>query len=141
MTDKLLIRYSYSIAANDFIAAGKGSSAIKNTLKSMGIEASIIRRIAIVSYEAEINLVIHSYGGMLHCDLYENKIDIITEDIGPGIENIDLALTEGYSTATESIRELGFGAGMGLPNMKKYSDDFCITSSSKGTFIKITVLL
>ncbi|HCX60860.1 anti-sigma regulatory factor [Sedimentibacter sp.] len=141
MTDKLLIRYSYNIAANDFIAAGKGSSAIKNTLKSMGIEASIIRRIAIVSYEAEINLVIHSYGGMLHCDLYENKIDIITEDIGPGIENIDLALTEGYSTATESIRELGFGAGMGLPNMKKYSDDFNITSSSKGTFIKITVLL
>lgn len=141
MTDKLLIRYSYNIAANDFVAAGKGSSAIKNTLKSMGIEASIIRRIAIVSYEAEINLVIHSYGGMLHCDLYENKIDIITEDIGPGIENIDLALTEGYSTATESIRELGFGAGMGLPNMKKYSDDFNITSSSKGTFIKITVLL
>lgn len=141
MTDKLLIRYSYNIAANDFVAAGKGSSAIKNTLKSMGIEANIIRRIAIVSYEAEINLVIHSYGGMLHCDLYENKIDIITEDIGPGIENIDLALTEGYSTATESIRELGFGAGMGLPNMKKYSDDFNITSSSKGTFIKITVLL
>ncbi|WP_312699532.1 anti-sigma regulatory factor [Sedimentibacter sp.] len=141
MTDKLLIRYSYNIAANDFIAAGKGSSAIKNTLKSMGIEAGIIRRIAIISYEAEINLVIHSFGGMLHCDLYENKIDIITEDVGPGIENIDLALTEGYSTATDSVRELGFGAGMGLPNMKKYSDDFNITSSSDGTFIKITVLL
>ena len=141
MTDKLLIRYSYNIAANDFVAAGKSSSAIKNTLKSMGIEAGIIRRIAIISYEAEINLVIHSFGGMLHCDLYENKIDIITEDVGPGIENIDLALTEGYSTATDSVRELGFGAGMGLPNMKKYSDDFNITSSSEGTFIKITVLL
>lgn len=141
MTDKLLIRYSYNIAANDFVAAGKSSSAIKNTLKSMGIDAAIIRRIAIISYEAEINLVIHSYGGMLHCDLYENKIDIITDDVGPGIENIDLALTEGFSTATDSIRELGFGAGMGLPNMKKYSDDFVITSSSKGTFIKITVLL
>ncbi|NYB74064.1 anti-sigma regulatory factor [Sedimentibacter hydroxybenzoicus DSM 7310] len=141
MTDKLLIRYSYNIAANDFIAAGKGSSSIKNTLKSMGIDASTIRRIAIISYEAEINLVIHSYGGMLHCDLYENKIDIITEDKGPGIENIDLALTEGYSTATESVRELGFGAGMGLPNMKKYSDDFDIASSREGTFIKITVLL
>ncbi len=141
MTEKLLIRYSYNITANDFIAAGKGSSAIKNILKSIGIEANIIRKIAIVSYEAEINLVIHSYGGSLHCDLYEDKIVIITEDTGPGIENINLALTEGYSTASDSIRELGFGAGMGLPNMKKYSDDFYITSSSKGTTIKITILL
>ncbi len=141
MTEKFLIRYSYNIIANDFIAAGKGSSAIKNILKSMGIESNIIRRIAIVSYEAEMNIVIHSYGGMLHCDLYEDKIDIVTEDTGPGIKNIELAMTEGYSTAPERVRELGFGAGMGLPNMKKYSDEFNITSSSKGTNIKITLLL
>lgn len=141
MTDKFLIRYSHNITANDFVAAGKGSSAIKNTLKAMGIEASIIRKIAIISYEAEINIVIHSFGGMIHCDLYEDKIVIISEDTGPGIGNIELALTEGYSTAPESVRELGFGAGMGLPNMKKYSDDLNITSSSKGTIIKITVLL
>ena len=141
MTENFLKRYSYNVLANDFIAAGKGSSAIKNLLKSMGIDANIIRRIAIISYEAEINIVIHSYGGKLHCDLYEDKIIIVSEDVGPGINNIDLALTEGYSTATESIRELGFGAGMGLPNMMKYSDNFEITSGSKGTVIKITILL
>jgi anti-sigma regulatory factor (Ser/Thr protein kinase) len=137
----LLKRYSFNVVANDFILAGKGSSSIKNLLKSMGINANVIRRIAIVSYEAEINIVIHSYGGKLHCDLYDDRILIISEDIGPGIKNLELALTEGYSTAPESIRELGFGAGMGLPNMKKYADYFEIKSSSKGTIIKITVLL
>lgn len=141
MTEGFLRRYSFDVAANDFIAAGKGSSTIKNLLKSMGIDANVIRRIAIVSYEAEINIVIHSYGGQLHCDLYEDKIVIVTEDTGPGIENVDLALTEGFSTASESIRELGFGAGMGLPNMMKYSDDFEITTGSDGTHIEITVLL
>ncbi|MGB4440118.1 MAG: ATP-binding protein [Sedimentibacter sp.] len=141
MTDIFLKRYSYDIAANDFMSAGKGSSAIKNNLKSMGIAAVIIRKIAIISYEAEINIVIHSFGGQLHCDLYENKIVIIAEDIGPGISDVNMAMTEGFSTATDSVRELGFGAGMGLPNMQKYSDDFEITSSSKGTFIKITIFL
>lgn len=141
MTEGFLKRLSFKVVANDFIAAGKGSSTIKNLLKSMGLEASIIRRIAIISYEAEINIVIHSYGGQLHCDLYEDKIRIVSEDTGPGIKDIDLALTEGYSTATESVRELGFGAGMGLPNMKKYSDEFEITSSNKGTIIKISVFL
>lgn len=141
MTESFLKRYSFDIVANDFIAAGKGSSTIKNLLKSMGIEANIIRKIAITSYEAEINIVIHSYGGQLHCDLYEDKIVIVSQDTGPGINDVELALTEGYSTATESVRELGFGAGMGLPNMMKYSDDFEITSSSDGTVIKITILL
>jgi len=141
MTDRFLKRYSYDITANDFMSAGKGSSAIKNNLKSMGIDAVIIRKIAIISYEAEINIVIHSFGGKLHCDLYEDEIVIIAEDIGPGISDVNMAMTEGFSTATDSVRELGFGAGMGLPNMKKYSDDFEITSSSKGTFIKITIFL
>lgn len=141
MTEGFLKRYSFDVAANDFMAAGKGSSTIKNLLKSMGIDANVIRRIAIVSYEAEINIVIHSYGGQLHCDLHEDKIIIVSEDTGPGIENVDLALTEGYSTAPESVRELGFGAGMGLPNMMKYSDDFEISTDSNGTVIKITVLL
>jgi len=141
MTDRLLKRYSYSIVANDFMNAGKGSSAIKSNLKSMGIDAVIIRKIAIISYEAEINIVIHSLGGQLHFDLYEDKITIIAEDIGPGIKDVKMAMTEGYSTATDSVRELGFGAGMGLPNMKKYSDNFEITSSTEGTFIKITIFL
>ena len=141
MNDGYLKRYSFHVAANDFINAGKGSSSIKNLLKSMGIEAAVIRKIAIVSYEAEINIVIHSFGGELHCDLYDDKIEIISEDVGPGIENLDLALTEGYSTASETIRELGFGAGMGLPNMMKYSDDFNITTGRDGTAIKITFLM
>jgi len=141
MTDTFLKRYSYDIAANDFMSAGKGSSAIKNNLKSMGIDAVILRKIAIISYEAEINIVIHSLGGQLHCDLYEEKIAIIAEDTGPGINDVNMAMTEGFSTATDSVRELGFGAGMGLPNMKKYSDDFDITSSNKGTIIKITIFL
>lgn len=141
MINGFLKRLSFNVAANDFIAAGKGSSTIKNFLKSMGLDSSIVRRIAIISYEAEINIVIHSFGGQLHCDLYEDKITIVSEDAGPGIKDIDLALTEGYSTAPESVRELGFGAGMGLPNMKKYSDDFEITSCSEGTTIRISVNL
>lgn len=141
MIDSFLKRYSFNVAADDFISAGKGSSNIKNLLKSMGIDSNIIRKIAIISYEAEINIVIHSLGGQLHCDLYEDRIVIISHDVGPGIDNLELAMTEGYSTATESVRELGFGAGMGLPNMKKYADDFEIKSSTKGTYIKITVLL
>ncbi len=141
MNEGLLKRYSFDVAANDFIMGGKGSSTIKNLLKSMGIEANVIRKIAIISYEAEINIVIHSCGGKLHCDLYEDKIVIVSEDKGPGIENVELALTEGYSTAPESVREFGFGAGMGLPNMKRYSDNFEISSDSNGTLIKVTVLL
>jgi len=141
MNERFLKRYSFHITANDFMNAGKGSSSIKNLLKSMEIDAIIIRKIAIVSYEAEINIVIHSFGGELHCDLYDDKIVIVSEDVGPGIEDVDLALTEGYSTAPESIRELGFGAGMGLPNIIKYSDDFNIATGNDGTVIKITFLM
>ena len=141
MNEGFLKRYSFNIAANDFMSAGKGSSSIKNILKSMGIDATVIRKIAIVSYEAEMNIVIHSLGGELHCDLYDNKIIILSEDAGPGIEDLNLALTEGYSTAPESIRELGFGAGMGLPNIIKYSDDFNIATGNDGTVIKITFLM
>lgn len=141
MTEKLLKRYSFNITANDFINAGKASSAIKGNLKSMGINAHIVRRIAIISYEAEINIVIHSFGGQLHCDLYDDKIVITSKDVGPGINDIEMAMTEGFSTAPESVRELGFGAGMGLPNMKKYSDDFEITSGSNGTEIEITIFI
>lgn len=137
----LVKRFSYPITANDFIVAGKSSSEIKSNLKAIGIDAHIIRRIAIISYEAEINIVIHSLGGYLYCDLYEDKIVIVSEDIGPGIPDIEMAMTEGFSTASEDVRELGFGAGMGLPNMKRYSDEFEIESSKKGTIIKITIMI
>lgn len=141
MTDRILKRYSYDVNANDFMAAGKGSSAIKSNLKSLGIDANIIRKIAIISYEAEINIVIHSFGGKLHCDIYENKIVIISEDTGPGIKDVDMAMTEGFSTATDSVRELGFGAGMGLPNIKKYSDQLEIRTGNKGTTIIVSIYL
>ncbi len=141
MTDRILKRYSYNVSANDFTAAGKGSSAIKSSLKSLGIDANVIRKIAIISYEAEINIVIHSYGGKLHCDIYENKIVIISQDSGPGIRDVDMAMTEGFSTATDNIRELGFGAGMGLPNIKKYSDKLEIKSGNDGTTITVTICL
>lgn len=136
-----LKRYTYKIIANDFSLAGKGSSEIKKNLKLLGIDHKVIRKIAIVSYEAEINMVIHSYGGELHCDIYEDKIVIVSEDIGPGIPNVELAMTEGYSTASSSVRELGFGAGMGLPNMKRWSDDFVINTQDNGTIIFMTVLI
>lgn len=142
MRDKGIIkRFVYEIVANDFKAAGKGSSSIKSNLKAIGIDARKLRRIAIISYEAEINIVIHSYGGFLYCDLYEDKIMIISEDRGPGIPDIEKAMTEGYSTASESVRELGFGAGMGLPNMKRYSDEFEIESSDNGTIIRSTIFI
>lgn len=141
MSENLLKRYSYNIVANDYISAGKASSLIKSNLKSLGINAVAIRKLAIISYEAEINIVIHSFGGQLHCDIYEDKIQIIAVDNGPGIKDIELALSEGYSTASDKVRELGFGAGMGLPNMKRYSDEFFITSSEKGTLIKIGIIL
>lgn len=136
-----LKRYTYEIIANDFNLAGKGSSDIKTNLKALGIDPKLIRRVAIVSYEAEINIVIHSFGGKLHCDIHKDKIVVISEDTGPGIPNINLALTEGYSTASSKVRELGFGAGMGLPNMKRWSDEFDITSQNEGTKIQMTVLI
>jgi len=136
-----LKRYTYKIIANDFSLAGKGSSDIKKNLKILGIDPKVIRKVAIVSYEAEINMVIHSYGGELHCDIYENKIVIVSDDVGPGIADVELAMTEGYSTASSTVRELGFGAGMGLPNMKRWSDDFEINTQKNGTKIFMTVLI
>ena len=141
MTDRFLKRYSYIVKANDFMAAGKSSSAIKSNLKSLGIDANIIRKIAIISYEIEINIVIHSFGGKLYCDIYENKIEVISEDTGPGIKDVNMAMSEGFSTATDSVRELGFGAGMGLPNIKKYSDRLEINTGSTGTLIIATINL
>ena len=136
-----LKRYTYKIIANDFSLAGKGSSDIKKNLKLLGIDPKVLRKIAIVSYEAEINMVIHSYGGELQCEIYEDRIVIISDDLGPGIDNVELAMTEGYSTASSTVRELGFGAGMGLPNMKRWSDDFVINTQKKGTKIFMTILI
>lgn len=125
----------YEIAKDDFEAAGEASARIKRKLKQLGVHAPLIRKIAIASYEAEINLIIHSLGGTLTIEIDESAITIISSDTGPGIPDIALAMTEGYSTAPQTIREMGFGAGMGLPNIHRNSDDMTIESSPEGTTI------
>ncbi|NLU36193.1 MAG: anti-sigma regulatory factor [Clostridiales bacterium] len=126
----VLIRHVYSIEAEDFSSAGEVSRKIKNLLKQLGVDSELVRRAAIACYEAELNLVIHSWGGKLTFQVTPNLIQIITEDEGPGIPDIDLAMKEGYSTASELARELGFGAGMGLPNIKRCADTVIIQSKA-----------
>jgi anti-sigma regulatory factor (Ser/Thr protein kinase) len=134
------MKLHYEVLRDDFSRAGEASSKIKNTLRQLAIDAGILRRIAIATYEAEINLVIHSHGGSIDVYIKPDCIEIYVEDSGPGIENVDLAMTKGFSTATPFAREMGFGAGMGLPNMEKVSDDFLIESEIHiGTNIKMVV--
>lgn len=136
----MLLSLEFDIKSGDFVLAGEASSKIKDTLKKLGIKPDILKRVAIISYEAEMNIVIHSVGGVLKAIISKDKIEIVAEDNGPGIENVELAMVEGYSTAPEEIRNLGFGAGMGLPNMKKYSDHFEIFSEKgKGTRVYMVV--
>jgi anti-sigma regulatory factor (Ser/Thr protein kinase) len=133
--------YVYTIQKNDFTNAGKVSSNIKRNLKEIGFSNIIIRKIAVISYESEMNIIIHSEGGTIDLGIYEDKITLDIKDNGPGIKDIDLAMTEGYSTASSRVRELGFGAGMGLPNIKNCSDKFEIYSKDNGTVIKSTIFL
>ncbi len=127
----------FDIKCNDVEEAGVLSTTVKRLLKARGVDKSIIRRVAIACYEAEINVVIHSVGGKAHVIFEEDRLEIIFKDKGPGIPNIDLAMERGYSTASEYARTNGFGAGMGLPNIKESSDLFEIESSPKGT--KLTI--
>lgn len=130
----------YRIEGNDFMVAGAASNNIKNTLKMLGINSNVCRRVAIITYEAEINLVIHAGGGILQAIIYEDHVVLIAKDEGPGIADIDKAMTEGYTTASDQAREMGFGAGMGLPNIKRNSDEFEIESEvGKGTTLTCTV--
>ena len=136
------MKLNFEVDGDDFLLAGEASSQVKKVLKQLGVVSDIIRRIAIAMYEAEINMVLHANGGMVDVDISPEKIYIVFQDTGPGIEDIELAMQEGYSTASDKIRELGFGAGMGLPNMKRYSDDLKITSElGKGTKVEIIVYL
>lgn len=133
------IREDFSILRDDFASAGEASAAIKRTLKRLGVDPAIVRRVAIASYEAELNLVIHSMGGMLILRVTPQHIHVIANDCGPGIPDVDQALEEGYSTAPESARLLGFGAGMGLSNMRRCSDVFEIRSvMGEGTRVRMT---
>ena len=122
------IRFEYEVDGENFASAGNASESVKRTLKQMGVSPVSVRRVAIAMYEGEINMVIHAHGGKAEVEIYPDRIDIWLRDRGPGIADIELAMKAGYSTATENIRSLGFGAGLGLPNMKKYSDEMKIDS-------------
>ncbi len=122
------IKLRFDVDGYNFESAGEASEAVKRSLKQLGIPPESIRRVAIAMYEGEINMVIHAKGGVAEVTIYPDHIDIYLKDKGPGIANVEEAMREGFSTATESIRDLGFGAGMGLPNMKKYSDEMVIDS-------------
>ncbi len=132
----------YQLHRYDFENGGKASSEIKRFLKVRGISSKLIRRVAVASYELEINLVAHSIGGMLGFDINKDRVKISSHDRGPGIADIDKAMTEGFSTANEWIRSQGFGAGMGLPNVKRVADRFAIKSSvGMGTMVQAIIYL
>lgn len=134
------IKLRYDVDGQDFVTCGQASEDVKRTLKSIGIPPQTIRRVSIAMYEGEINMVIHGGGGVAEVEIFENEIKIVLSDSGKGIADIEKAMQEGFSTATDAIRELGFGAGMGLPNMKKYSDDFTIESEvGVGTTVRMTI--
>jgi len=133
------MRQTFVVHKDDYDHAGQVSSTIKRTLKQVGINAKLLRNIAIACYEAEINLVIHSNGGEVTFEIDDDGVVTLAfDDIGPGIPNLDLALTPGWSTASPKARDFGFGAGMGLVNMKRVASDFEISSSEEGTHIKMT---
>lgn len=121
MADEI-IRFHFDVDGDDFSSAGAASVEVKKRLRQLGFSPDVIRRVAIAMYEGEINMVIHADGGTATVEVGDDDITMILSDHGPGIENVELAMQEGYSTARDNIRSLGFGAGMGLPNMKKYTD-------------------
>ena len=134
------VNFHFEIDGDNFTSAGEASVRIKKSLREMGFTPDVIRRVSVAMYEGEINMVIHANGGTADVNVYVDKIEIILADNGPGISDIELAMQEGYSTAPDNIRSLGFGAGMGLPNMKNYTDDMKIESEvGKGTTIYMTV--
>ena len=131
---------AYEIRGRDFANAGRASTHIKDLLKGMGVRPEIVRRVAIASYEAEMNVVMYAARGRLTLRMTPAAVAIEVDDEGPGIPDIELAMQEGYSTATHEMREMGFGAGMGLPNIKRNSDEFTISSVvGRGTQLRIGV--
>ncbi len=136
------LTFSFDVDGRDFTSAGQASVKVKQNLRQIGIPADIIRRVSVAMYEGEINMVIHAGGGKAKVTVDEKCITIELSDNGPGIKDINKAMQEGYSTATEQVRSLGFGAGMGLPNMKRYTDSMEIKSVlGQGTQIIMTVNL
>ena len=130
----------YTVVEGDFVNAGKASSSVKKTLKQLNINPQVVKRVVVALYEAEVNAIAHAYGGKVLVDIDSDKIKMVVADKGPGIPDIALAMQEGYSTARPEVRDMGFGAGMGLPNMKANSDTMVIdTKIGVGTTITMTV--
>lgn len=140
MDDAIVL--TYDISPDDFTRAGEASSDVKGKLKQMGVSPEAVRKVAIAMYEGEINMVIHAKGGKITVTITPVRIEMVLADVGPGIPDIDMAMKAGYSTAPDEVRSLGFGAGMGLPNMKKYTDEMKIeTELGVGTTITMAVEL
>lgn len=134
------LHLSFEILDGDMGRAGEASSAVKQTLRKMGFDSDTIRRVSVCMYEGEINMVIHANGGTADVDVGLDEIKITLRDVGPGIPDIEKAMQEGFSTAGENARGLGFGAGMGLPNMKRYSDEMTVESTvGVGTTVTMIV--
>ena len=137
-----LLNFHFSVDGDDFTCAGQASVQVKKNLRQLGLPPETIRRVSIAMYEGEINMVIHAGGGTADVNVSEDYVEIVLCDKGPGIKDIDQAMQEGFSTATDNIRSLGFGAGMGLPNMKRYTDYMTIDSVvGEGTTITMRVNL
>ena len=136
------VTFHFDVEGDNFASAGEASVSIKKILRQLNIDPETIRKVSIAMYEGEINMVIHANGGSADVLIFPDKIRIILEDTGPGIADISLAMQEGWSTAMENVRNLGFGAGMGLPNMKKYTDKMDIESElGKGTKVTMEVFI
>ncbi len=134
------VKLTYEIDGENFSAAGEASTAVKRVLKKLKLPPAIVRRAVVCMYEGEINMVIHADGGEAFLEVDEEKIQIVLKDRGPGIPDIDKAMEEGWSTASSSVRAMGFGAGMGLPNMKRNADDMQIeTELGVGTTVTMTI--
>lgn len=138
MNDELVL--TYDVSSDDFTRAGEASSDTKKILKQLGVAPEIVRKVAIAMYEGEINMVIHANGGKITVTIAPDAVTMVLADTGPGIADVEKAMQAGYSTVPDDVRSLGFGAGMGLPNMKKYSDDMSISSVvGKGTTVTMVV--
>jgi serine/threonine-protein kinase RsbT len=136
------MNFTYHIEGGDFTHAGNASSQVKKMLKQLNVNPGIIKRIVVALYEAEVNIVAHAYRGDIEVEIETDKVFIRLVDQGPGIKDINLAMQEGYSTASQMVRDMGFGAGLGLPNMKKNSDILNVQSEvGKGTSVEITTFL
>ena len=136
----MIMHFTFEIERGNFTDAGQASSSVKRTLKHLGVAPANIKRTVVALFEAEINAIAHAYGGIIDVDIDDQKIVMVVADKGPGIPNLDLAMQEGWSTASPEVREMGYGAGMGLPNIKKNTDDLKIESTvGVGTTVTMTV--